>query len=68
MTIANNLHGKIVEQINTGKVKYDPQNGIYEFEDGSQAKVITRYVDCEPFVTSALSTLAKKKEYYWKAI
>lgn len=69
MTIAKQLDGKLVEGTkDIGVISYNVTTGTVTFEDGSQALYITKYIDCEPFVTSGLSTMSKKAIKYWKAI
>lgn len=65
-TIAEILNGQNEGVAIPGSVHYDPQTMIFTFQDQSQAKLITTFVDVEPFVSASLSTMSKKAIRVWK--
>lgn len=68
-TIAQSLHGKNGDsEPPKGRVYFDPDTAIHTFEDGSQARLITRFVDSDPYVTKSLSTSSKKEIRVWSAL
>lgn len=40
----------------------------YIFDDGSRAWLLTRFEDCEPYMTGSLSTMARRPVQYWQAV
>lgn len=70
-TIAQKLDGKEVDNGNkiiVGETAFDPTTLIHTFNDGSKAKIITRFEIVAPFMTKSLSTSDKKHVKYWKAL
>lgn len=69
-TKARSLHGTQFEGIPKGEnVTIEKRDKIYyKFDDGSEAWILTRFEDCEPYMTGSLSTLAKKPVQYWQAV
>lgn len=67
-TIAQKLDGCHAEIEYKGRVDFDPKTLIHTFEDGSQAKLITRFEEVPAHLTKALSTSTKKEIRYWKAL
>lgn len=62
--ISDDLHGKRVDEVSI-KTVYDPKTNLFTFEDGSYARMITKFEDCEPYVSSALSTISVRPYRIW---
>lgn len=62
--ISDNLHGKRVDDI-TVRAVYDPKTNLFTFEDGSYARMITKLENCEPHLSSTLSTISVRPYKVW---
>jgi hypothetical protein len=69
-TIAEQLHGRDESYSldDMGQIVFDPTTLVYTFKDGSQAKLITSFNECEPYVTASLSTMSKVPVRNWKVV